>query len=222
MISENPEAGMVLEITITIEKTDASTDEAKLVEAAAALIKAIARALDALRSRNASQVISVNGVAISIGALIASILNTDYVVSDRPDEYYANFGVGAASYNPTGRHRDKISYRAIGGDPANPSAGYYGHPNFEGLGLLALVLHEAFHLTPAGEQWYKDNQDAYKARYGAFAPFAGPNWEPYAKNTERLINQLALQAMTQVGQPALPSQPPFADMQPPVDPATIP
>lgn len=221
-LSENPAAPMDLEITLVIEKTDASTDEAKMIAAAKALTQAIARALDALRTRAESEVIAVNGVAVSVGALIASILNTDYIVSDRPDAFYANYGVGAAEYSATGRHTDRISYRAIGGDPANPSAGYYGHPNYEGRGLLALVLHEAFHLTPAGKDWYDLNVAAYRNRYGQNAPFSGANWLPYALNVERGINRLALNAMAAIGQPALPSQPPFFDMQPPVVASTIP
>jgi hypothetical protein len=221
-VSENPEFQPVLEITIAIERTNSATSEEAMIAAAKALAQAIARAIDALKAANPSHVVSVNGVAVSVGTLLNALQNTGFTVSDRPDSFWANGGVGAAQYSPLGQHSSTISYRAIGGDPSNPSAGYYNHPNFEGRGMLALALHEAFHLTPQGDQWYRDNVAAYRTRYGTNAPFSGSAWDPYRINVERLINQMALAAMSAFNQPPVATQPPFDDMQPPVDPLTIP
>jgi hypothetical protein len=221
-VSENPEAPLALEITIAIERTNLATSEEAMIAAAKALAQAVARALDALKAADPNRVVAVNGVAVSVGTLLNALQNTGFTVSDRPDLFWANGGVGAAQYSPLGQHRSTISYRAIGGDPADPSAGYYNHPNFEGRGMLALALHEAFHLTPQGFEWYNRNADTYTSRYGATAPYSGALWEPYARNTERLINQMALAAMAAVDDPHVPSQPPFEDMEPPVDPSSIP
>lgn len=151
MVSEYPGFDQVLEISVLVEQTDSETDAVKIHAAAKALIQAIARARDALKASDRSPLISVNGVAVSLGTLLDAREDTDFTVSDRPDSYWANGSVGAAPYSRLGRHSSPVSYRAIGAVPAHPAAGYYGHPNFGGLGMVALVLHEAFHLTPQGD-----------------------------------------------------------------------
>lgn len=205
-VSENPEAvPETLEIVVTIERT--TGDLAAMEAAAQALIKAIARAVDLLGSADPSRVVSVLGVAISLGALLAALENTNFIITDRND--FGNNGVGGADFNETGgRHTDRINYVAIVGDATHP--GFYNHPDYTyGEGMLALALHEAFHLTQQGYGFLM----ASITRWGNNATFYS---SPHGPNVEKFMNNLTMQALAALNIPTRAEAPPIQPLDAPV------
>lgn len=205
-VSENGEAPPeTLEIVVTIDRT--TGDPAQMEAAAQALIKAIAKVVDLLKSADPSRVVAVLGVAISLGALLTALQNTNFIITDRTN--FGNGGVGGAAINTAGgRNSDQINYIAIVGDATHPA--YYNHPNFtNGEGMLALVLHEAFHLTEQGYQFF----EASKAAWGNNATFYS---SPHAANLERFMNNLTMQALDALSVETRPEAPPVLPLDPPV------
>ncbi len=216
-ISENPE-NPVLEIVVAIEKTSSASDEAKMIEAAQALIKAIERAIRLLEAEARTRVVSVLGFGISVGALLDELMRTDFSVTDVLN--FGNNGVGGAERIPLGRNRDRINYQAIvGGRPDHPTR-YYAHPNFaNGEGMLALVLHEIFHLTQAGEDFLADSLQLWTSRGGTSATFYS---SALAANLERIANAYALGFLDVLLVPYDPAFPPVQPTDTPVNPTSVP
>lgn len=199
-VSENPD-GDLLQIVVRLDRS--TGDLAAMQRAAEALIKAIARAVDLLGRIDPSRVVAVLGIAISVGAILNAIQTTTFIITDRSD--FGNNGVGGADY---GARTDQINYAAIVGDATHPA--YYDHPNFtNGEGMLALLFHEALHLTDHGNTFYLQSVAAWANN----ATFYG---SPHGDNLERFMNALTMQLLAAAGVPTRSEAPPLAPLTPPV------
>ena len=215
-VSENPEEP-TLQIVVGIEKTDPNSNEAKMIEAAQLFIAAIERAVRLLEAESRTRVISVLGIAVSVGTLLDEIMRTDFQVTDLLD--LGNGGAGAAERSPIGQNRNKVNYLAIiGGHPQ--FSGYANHPAYtNGEGMLALVLHEAIHMTPEGYQFYVDSLQLWRQRGGTNASFFS---SVFGINLERFVNSLTLMFLTALSVGHSSQYPPVNDTNAPVGPQSVP
>lgn len=164
-----------LEVAVKIEKTKVETDQARMEEAAKKLIKGIMTVLTKLQTSNPAAIITPLGYTVTVGDMIETLKNTIFTVSDV--DHYRNKGVGTADRGENGQpNRDTINYLAI--------EGYAAWPNDSGL--HAIVLHEAGHMTVAGDAFFERSkqvqlQDPTVSREFYETEYA-PNLEAFANS----------------------------------------
>lgn len=164
---------------------------------------ALLKVLTAGEGTDRSKVISLFGEMISIGEILDVINNTAFIVSDAPPP--SNRGVGSADF---ANRTDTINYLGV--------LGYAEHPT----GLIALVLHEAAHLTFGGNNFFLRSYSTQRNDPTAGKDdFYGSDSSSldYSKNLEFFINEVMTQAADALGLPLNGFRPTYGTPEFPAD-----
>lgn len=182
-----------LTVSVKVQKTKDETDQAKLQTAAQQLIKAIIEIVEALQLADPNAVITTLGRTTTAGAMLDTLMNTQFTVTDATG--FNNNGVGTAQHGLNGApNTDVINYEAIIGGATNG----YADPGFpDNSGMHALVLHEVAHMTTTGYEFWQRSLQIFNAD----RTVAGGNFynTDYATNVEAFANSLMNQAASASG-----------------------
>lgn len=204
-VSENESgaADPLLEVAIAVQcSTPPTCEKAKL--AAQKLAKAVVQVITAAEASNPNSQVTLLGETISVGEILDVVMGTTYIVTDGP--LPPNRGLGTAD---RATMTDTINILAIlGTDPVTTVGGVLpGKPGYDSfpMGMVGLVLHEAAHMSAAGDRFFK--LSALIARSdtttGAGVDFYSnlPGAIEYSQNNEYFANELMTLIAGKIGLP---------------------